>query len=298
MASRTSRPKGTDTAPLRIAVVQGGGLQRTPPGNEDPDGVFQRHVDASRLIKLPVDLVVWPENVVQLDGRLDGSEQDAKLRSLAQELRAPLLVGVTEVVDDDNFLNAQVVYLPDGTRGERFDKVHRVPFGEYVPLRPIIEAIAADSGIPSRDAVPGTGPAIVHTPAGTMGLMISWEVFFTDRAADAVDNGGEVLLNPTNGSSYWLTQVQTQQIASSRLRAIETGRWEAQAAPTGFSTIVDPDGRVIDCQRITPGARPTGRARPTSPTSTSCPPRWCWSRRSRSATDGPSPPPSGRGRCC
>jgi apolipoprotein N-acyltransferase len=54
-----------------------------------------------------------------------------------------------------------------------------------------------------------------------------------------------VLLNPTNGSSYWLTQVQTQQIASSRLRAIESGRWVLQAAPTGFSAVVDPDGRVL-----------------------------------------------------
>ena len=55
-----------------------------------------------------------------------------------------------------------------------------------------------------------------------------------------------MLLNPTNGSSYWLTQVQSQQIACSRLRAIETGRWTLQAAPTGFSAIVTPDGDVVD----------------------------------------------------
>jgi apolipoprotein N-acyltransferase len=53
------------------------------------------------------------------------------------------------------------------------------------------------------------------------------------------------MLNPTNGASYWLTQVQTQQIASSRLRAIETGRWVVQAAPTGFSAVIDPDGQLL-----------------------------------------------------
>jgi apolipoprotein N-acyltransferase len=254
-------PRGTDTGPLRIAVVQGGGLQRTPPGINDSEGVFERQLQASQLIQPPVDLVVWPENVVELDGRLDGSPEDQQLRELAQHLHATVLVGVTEVVDADNFLNAVVVYLPDGTRGDRFDKVHRVPFGEYVPFRPLIEAIAGDSGIPSRDAVPGTGPAIVHTPVGTMGLMVSWEVFFSDRAADAVDHGGEVLLNPTNGSSYWLTQVQTQQIASSRLRAIETGQWESQAAPTGFSTIMTPDGTIIDCDKITPQGTTHGECR-------------------------------------
>ncbi len=77
-----------------------------------------------------------------------------------------------------------------------------------------------------------------------MGVVISWEVFFADRARDAISHGGEVLLNPTNGSSYWLDILQSQQVASSRLRAIETGRWTLQASPTGFSGIVTPTGRL------------------------------------------------------
>ena len=67
----------------------------------------------------------------------------------------------------------------------------------------------------------------------------------TNRGRDGVLHGGQILLNPTNGSSYWLTEVQTQQVASSQLRAIETGRWVLQAAPTGFSAIVTPDGDVV-----------------------------------------------------
>ena len=59
-------------------------------------------------------------------------------------------------------------------------------------------------------------------------------------------NGGLIQLNPTNGSSFWLTIVQTQQVASSQLRAIESGRWVLQAAPTGFSAIIEPDGTVVD----------------------------------------------------
>src|SRR5690606_1903756 len=64
------------------------------------------------------------------------------------------------------------------------------------------------------------------------------------------ERGGEVVLNPTNGASYWLTMVQTQQVASSRLRALETGRWVLQAAPTGFTAVVDPDGQVLERTRI------------------------------------------------
>ncbi len=253
-------PRGHDTGPLRIAVVQGGGMQRTGIGNTDPDAVFRRHLEASNLIVGPVDLVVWPENVVEVAGKIPGTTEDRQLSALAKRLGAPVIVGVTEGEGMTAFHNSAIVYMPDGARGDRFEKVTRVPFGEWVPLRPLIEAVASGAGIPARDAVPGTNPAVVHTSSGTMGVAVSWEIFFTDRGADATKHGAEVLLNPTNGSSYWLNEVQTQQVASSALRAIETGRWVAQSAPTGFSTIVAPDGTVIDCD-ITTAPGNTHRAR-------------------------------------
>jgi hypothetical protein len=75
--------------------------------------------------------------------------------------------------------------------------------------------------------------------------VISWEVFFGGRARDGVKSGGELIVNPTNGASYTGTILQTQQVASSRLRAVETGRWLVQAAPTGFSEFVTPGGDVL-----------------------------------------------------
>src|SRR4029078_7205915 len=84
-------------------------------------------------------------------------------------------------------------------------------------------------------------------PDGTrVAVVISWEVFFGGRVRDGVEHGGEWVINPTNGSSYTWTVLQTQQVASSRLRAIETGRCVAQAAPTGFSAFISPDGDVYD----------------------------------------------------
>jgi apolipoprotein N-acyltransferase len=97
------------------------------------------------------------------------------------------------------------------------------------------------------NAIAGTGPAYIELPGGTrLATVISWEVFFGGRARDGVRHGGQVLINPTNGASYTGTILQTQQVASSRLRAVETGRWLVQAAPTGFTAFVTPDGRVID----------------------------------------------------
>ena len=125
--------------------------------------------------------------------------------------------------------------------------MRRVPFGEYMPLRSILRAVGAPTDLVPRDALPGTAPAVLDLPSGErLAVMISWEVFFGGRARDGVSHGGTVLLNPTNGSSYTGTVLQTQQVASSRLRALEQGRWEVQVAPTGFSAFVTDEADVLD----------------------------------------------------
>jgi apolipoprotein N-acyltransferase len=240
-------PRGREVRVIRAAVVQGGGPQGTHAATSDSLAVFRRHLDASADVHTPVDLVVWPENVVDVEGPIGANLQGAALSALAEQLDTTLVAGVTEGVDAHTFTNVAQVYLPDGSEGERYEKVRRVPFGEYVPLRSFIEwAAGSNSGLPARDARAGTGPAVLHTPAGSLAVAISWEIFFTNRGRDGVLHGGEILLNPTNGSSYWLTEVQSQQVASSRLRAIENDRWVLQAAPTGFSAIINPTGGLIE----------------------------------------------------
>lgn len=236
-------PRGHQVDTLDVALVQGGGPQRTRAADTDEREVFERHLAASEDIEGRVDLVLWPENVVNVEGSLAVNRESGELAALARELDSTLVVGVVEGADE-SFLNAAVVFGPDGTIIDRFDKVKRVPFGEYVPFRGLLERM--NSQLPGRDALAGDKAAIVQTPAGRLGVVISWEVFFSTRGRDAIGNGGQVLLNPTNGSSYWLTQVQSQQVASSRLRALENDRWVLQAAPTGFSAIVTPDGDVVE----------------------------------------------------
>jgi apolipoprotein N-acyltransferase len=248
-------PQGRDLGPLSVAVVQGGGPQRTRAVDTDEGEVFDRHLAASERITGPVDLVLWPENVVSVAGALAGTAEETALAGLADRLDAPVVPGIVESFPG-RFFNASVVITPDGRTISRYDKVRRVPFGEYIPLRSLVDLLSG--GTASRfvpnDAVAGTGPAVVDTPHGVMGVVISWEVFFERRARDAIGNGGEVLMNPTNGSSYWLTIVQSQQVASSRLRALETGRWVLQAAPTGFSAVISPAGSVLQRTGISEAA--------------------------------------------
>ena len=236
-------PRAETGGELRVALVQGGGRQGTRAADTDEREVFERHLEASELIETPVDLVVWPEDVVDVD-ELAGSREDRELAALAERLDATLIVGIVEDAGPDHFRNASVAYSPEGEVVDRYDKVHRVPFGEYVPLKWLIERFGGDD-LTSRDAIIGDQPALLDTPAGRFAVVISWEVFFGDRTREGVEAGGEVVLNPTNGSSFTGTMVQTQQVASSRMRAIESDRWMVQVAPTGFTAVIDPDGTVL-----------------------------------------------------
>lgn len=247
MALAPIAPHGTDTgSSARVAIVQGGGEQGTHALYSDMDQVFDVHLETAKTVKPPVDLMIWPENVIDLtEGDIadPGDPKGQQLGALAASMHTTIIAGVVQDVGENHFRNFSIVVHPDGSFGSRYDKVHRVPFGEYVPLRSLVAPFAGPL-LPSRDAIAGTGPAVLQTAQGPIGVVISWEVFFADRARDAIKSGGEILINPTNGSSYTLTLVQTQQVASSRLRAVETGRWVLQAAPTGFSAVINPSGHV------------------------------------------------------
>lgn len=240
-------PRATVVDRLDAAVVQGGGPQRTRASADQQPVVLARTVEATGLIDRPVELVVWPENVVNPGPALDLDDAAEAVREAAADTGAVVLPGWFYRVEEDGEVVGSVNFTsavtPDGTEVDRYDKVRTVPFGEFVPFRPLIEVFSDD--VPASDVIPGTGDAVLDTPVGPIGVAISWEAFFEHRTRDAVRDGAQLLVNPTNGSSYWLTQVQTQQLASNRLRALESDRWLLQAAPTGFSGIYTPDGELL-----------------------------------------------------
>jgi len=246
-------PHGRDTGEsLRIAVVQGGGPQGVLAINSNPRDVVDRHLVATGLLKQTdeIDLVVWPENAIDVRDFTTSKIRDEIINEI-RRLDAPFAVGVTEDAATA-FTNAQILVDRDGTETSRYDKVRRVPYGEYIPLRAVLESLGAPVDRIPRDAIAGSQPAILLVPQGgtsvPVAVAISWEIFFSGRVNDGVAAGGQVVLNPTNGSSYTGEILQQQQVATSQLRAIESGRFVVQAATTGYSLIVDPDGHVL--QRI------------------------------------------------
>ncbi len=233
---------------VTVALVQGGGPQGTRAAANQAPIVLARHVEATKLIDRPVDLILWPENVVNPGSSLSIDEAIVITSEIARQRNATLLPGWFYAVPTpvEGTVNYHSAIWPDGTEVDRYDKVRTVPFGEFVPFRGLLESTGLAEGIPRRDVIPGSAAPVLDTPVGPMGVAISWEAYFEHRSRHAVREGAEVLLNPTNGSSYWLTQVQTQQVASNQLRAIENDRWVLMVGPTGLSAVIDPDGNVLD----------------------------------------------------
>ncbi|MDT0275589.1 apolipoprotein N-acyltransferase [Blastococcus goldschmidtiae] len=233
-----------DAGTLDVVVVQGGGPRGERAVDSDLSAVTERHLDLARDISGSPDLVLLPENVVHVEGPVGATPTGAALGLLARGLDTSVVVGIVET-EDDGFRNAAVLWGPDGERLARYEKEHRVPFGEYIPARGLLEKVTDATALVPRDAIVGEGEALLESPAGPLGVVISYEVFFADRVREAVAAGGQVVLVPTNAASFVTEEVPATELAAARLRAREFGRTVLQAAPTGYSAVILPSGQVI-----------------------------------------------------
>jgi apolipoprotein N-acyltransferase len=142
--------------------------------------------------------------------------------------------------------NAVMTVHADGTLGPRYDKAHLVPYGEYLPMRPILSAIGLSRLAPGDlDFWPGPGPHTLDLGAfGKAGLQICYEIIFSGQVVDR-DHRPDFIFNPSNDAWFggW---GPPQHLAQARLRAIEEGLPVIRATPTGISAVIDADGRILD----------------------------------------------------
>ncbi|WP_428678610.1 apolipoprotein N-acyltransferase [Sphingopyxis sp.] len=142
--------------------------------------------------------------------------------------------------------NAVMTVHADGTLGPRYDKAHLVPYGEYLPMRPILSAIGLSRLAPGDlDFWPGPGPHTLDLGAfGKAGLQICYEIIFSGQVVDRTHRP-DFIFNPSNDAWFggW---GPPQHLAQARLRAIEEGLPVIRATPTGISAVIDANGRILD----------------------------------------------------
>jgi len=247
--------QGQDIAgpPTTTAAVVQGGVPTTGLGfGDERREVLNRHVNQTLLLAESVkagdspepDFVIWPENSSDIDPLLD-AQAARDISASAQAIDAPILVGAVLVVDDASLANVAIAWDPTSGPGAMYIKQRPVPFGEYVPFRPQLTSIIGRFERIPRDFIAGETSGVLDVGGARLGIVICFEVAYDDVVRNAVNDGGRAIVVQTNNATFAGLGQPEQQIAMSRLRAVEFGRTVLVAATSGISAIIDPSGRII-----------------------------------------------------
>ncbi|MFF2806740.1 apolipoprotein N-acyltransferase [Streptomyces sp. NPDC058000] len=243
--------KADDT--VRIAVVQGN-VQK--PGMDflgRPMKILDNHATATEKLADDVrnhrvpkpDLVIWPENSSDLDPFQFPQAYD-RIDEAVKAIGVPVLVGalVDHPTKPGYVFNEGIVWDPKTGPGASYTKQHPVPFGEYVPFRDQLSKIITRFKRVPRDFYPGDHTGLLKVGPARLGDVICFEVAYDEIVHDTVRSGARALVIQTNNATYGRTGQPEQQLAMSKLRAVEHGRAVVTAATSGISAVVAPDGTV------------------------------------------------------
>jgi apolipoprotein N-acyltransferase len=192
------------------------------------------------------DLVVWPESPAPYfedDARLQKS-----LAALAVSTQSPLVIGTIgmDFVPKDSIwreYNSALIVGADGRRVGRYDKIHLVPFGEYVPFQQFLFFAHKLTGKVSRFDR-GTEHRTFRLNGHRYGVFICYEAVFADEVREFAQLGAEALVNISDDGWYGDTSAPWQHLNMVRMRAIENRRWIVRATNNGVTASIDPYGRV------------------------------------------------------
>ena len=224
-----------------------------PQSYEYPPDWMQTHPrDLGEVERISVDaapkepgLIVRPE--VPAPFSLEDPAFAARAQRIARESGNNFLVGVEDWKKDATgkwmATNSAVLLNPSGQRLFTYDKIHLVPFGEYVPLRRWLTfagKLTADIG----DFTPGKVYSVGKLPGGAFGAFICYEAIFPNEVRRFTANGAELLINMSNDGWFGRSSAPAQHLMMARVRAVENRRWLLRCTNNGFTVAVDPYGRV------------------------------------------------------
>ncbi|MFC4376417.1 apolipoprotein N-acyltransferase [Nocardia halotolerans] len=188
------------------------------------------------------DVVIWPENSSDIDP-LRNADAAAEITRASARIGAPILVGAVLVNGDRTTTNSVIVW--NGAQGpaDRHDKKIIQPFGEYLPMRSFFRLFSSYADRAGY-FVPGDGDGTVTAAGVPIGVATCYEVAFDRAFRESLAAGAQLLTVPTNNATFGTSEMTYQQLAMSRVRAVEHGRALVVAATTGVSAIITADGEL------------------------------------------------------
>lgn len=245
----SQKEKDQQVPALSVAVIQGNidqSLKWVPAYQAETIRIYQT-LSLKELPSKP-ELIIWPETAVPFYF-LDENRFTPLLFKLSREGQTHLLFGSPAFgleKGEIRYYNRAYLLSPEG-RIHFYDKVHLVPFGEYVPLKrflPFVGKMVQAIG----DFSPGKGSYGLPYPKGKIGVLICFETIFPELSRAFKQDGCLILVNMTNDAWFGKTSAPYQHLSMLVFRAVENRVWIARAANTGFSAVIDSSGRIV--QRI------------------------------------------------
>lgn len=230
--------------PVRISVVQGNIRQ-----DQKWNPAYERYVmdtyeklTASAMGRKPA-MVVWPESAVPFYFGADKPLTE-ELEAFQKNLGAYLLFGAVTVKGQGLLANSAILLEPSGTVAYQYDKIHLVPFGEYVPLKRVLfflDKLVTGIG----DYVPGKDYVKAETSFGKFATPVCYEIIFPGLVRKFYKDGGDLIVTITNDAWFGDTAGPYQHFSMAVLRAVENRKPVVRAANSGISGFIDSDGRVL-----------------------------------------------------
>jgi len=237
LSPRTYHPE-----PIKISVVQGNILQELKWNPQAKDYIINKYLGLSaQAVKDKPDLVIWPEAALPVILEEEPIFFE-RVKDFARGNKTPLLLGA--VTKRDNlYYNSALLVSGRGEPAGRYDKLHLVPFGEYIPLKralPFLETI-----VPIGDISAGREYTVFSQGARYFSVLICFEDLFPELASGFVKSGAQFLVNITNDAWYKKTSAAHQHLQASVFRAVENRVPLVRAANTGVSGFILPSGKII-----------------------------------------------------
>ncbi|HEX9023304.1 MAG TPA: apolipoprotein N-acyltransferase [Geobacteraceae bacterium] len=238
--------------PLRVALVQGNipqDVKWNPAFQESTVAIYERLT--RQVCAGGSDLAVWPESALPFYFQSVGKYSE-RIKALAARFKTCMVVGspaVEQAQGRTRYLNSAYLLAPTGETVGRSDKIHLVPFGEYVPLArflPFVSKMVDGIG----DFSPGTSITPLDTGKGKIGVLICAEVVFPGLARSYVLEGSRLLVNITNDAWFGRSSAPYQHLSMTVFRAVENRVPLVRAANTGISAIIDSRGRIRGMTRL------------------------------------------------